>query len=575
MKLRRAILELVAVLIVLAIGVGLRVAWPSRMAVEHFDEGVYASNLYSPLTGDRYPDQHLYAPPLLPWLLEWSTVFFGPGGAMWVNVFAGSVTLAVVWGLVRSWWGPAAAGAALVLLAFNEFHVAYSRAALTDALLCLWLTAGVWTGWRAVVRGGWGNLLIAGGFAALAWWTKYNGWLTLAITGAGTGGWLVAERWLRPGPRSAALAESSPEAGRVLFRWLATAAIAFAAWSPWLIRLQDHGGYAAVARNHAGYFSGPGEWGANAARQLGALLLQLGWSGSLLLPLATLAAAALLAAGLAGAAGTRGAEPAARDDRGARSAAVWFSLAWLIGLSVAVPLYRPYPRLMLPWVVAGAVAGGGLVAAVVTRRGRRSVVGSGGSNPASDAERPSSAGRLETGLVAAGLALCAVVGVWRPTSATGRADGIGRTPTAWQDRTSLQRVADEALARLADEPLAGTFEGYRAAVYVVAEPGLYFHLASKERDSSVGHLTQAASDFGMAEPGGHRAPIPAYVLAGPHADHAEAERFQATGALELLAEFEDRPSDLVLLDDRPAAEVARGAGGVQRIRLFHVKATGR
>ena len=64
--------ELIAVLA----GAGLRLAFPSHMSVEHFDEGVYASSAwFGPDEGYQYPNGHLYAPPLLSRLIEWLTPF--------------------------------------------------------------------------------------------------------------------------------------------------------------------------------------------------------------------------------------------------------------------------------------------------------------------------------------------------------------------------------------------------------------------------------------------------------------------------------------------------------------------
>src|SRR5690606_15474334 len=118
----------------------------------------------------------------------------------------------------------------------------------TDVGLTLFLTAGVWTGGRAIHTGRPRWFLLAGLCAALAWWTKYNGWLTLAITGAGLGGWLI---WARP-------AGTSP--GPLCLRWLATAAVAAVLWSPVLWDLQAVGGYGEVASNHARYFVGLAGW---------------------------------------------------------------------------------------------------------------------------------------------------------------------------------------------------------------------------------------------------------------------------------------------------------------------------
>ena len=127
-------------------------------------------------------------------------------------------------------------------------HVAFSRTVLTDVLLCLFLAAGVWTGVRALQTGRAVWIILAGVLAALAWWTKYNGWLTLAITGAGAAGWVVFGR-TRDVP-----------VGSLLFRWVATAAIAIAVWSPVLWGLQDVGGYSAVAANHSRFFVGLAGW---------------------------------------------------------------------------------------------------------------------------------------------------------------------------------------------------------------------------------------------------------------------------------------------------------------------------
>ena len=63
-------------------------AWQlQHISVEHFDEGVYASNFYASHLDFRYPDQHLYAPPLFPAILEWVLILTGnPHAVVWVNI---------------------------------------------------------------------------------------------------------------------------------------------------------------------------------------------------------------------------------------------------------------------------------------------------------------------------------------------------------------------------------------------------------------------------------------------------------------------------------------------------------
>src|SRR5690606_11086823 len=70
--------EWLTLLVIVLLAAGLRLAFPSRMAIEHFDEGVYASNIFFSIAdGGQYPYRHLYAPPLLPWLIEGAIVFGG------------------------------------------------------------------------------------------------------------------------------------------------------------------------------------------------------------------------------------------------------------------------------------------------------------------------------------------------------------------------------------------------------------------------------------------------------------------------------------------------------------------
>jgi len=606
---RLTVLEIALVVAVFAAGFGLRAAVPSRMAVEHFDEGVYASNLYTP--DGRYPFQHLYAPPLLPFCLEWAAIFGGPQGVMWVNVVSGSLTLLVVWGMVRAWWGPPAAIGAMVLLAFNEFHIAYSRAALTDAMLGLWMTAGVWAGWRAIQSGGAANILAAGVLASLAWWTKYNGWLTLAITGAGAAGWIVfgggrfegeAGGGRQVSEASASRSTSkmrakssaglrppladAPKTGTVfgalrvsLGRWGLTVAIAFLLWAPWLWELQKYGGYTEVAKNHAGYFTGLGQWWANAVRQVGALahdnrlLTKLSPFPALLFATVVLSnqLIALERRRLAATASSDGRAhgdpaPGAMTPRWrVRALSLWMAAAWLIGLTVAVPLYTPYPRLCLTWML-GVVLGLACVLATWLLPADWSAATLNGPSP-NPAPPPSRGKRL--GVFFAAFAV--MVAVYATFTGSVR----GPYP-AWEDRGGLRSLSAEIVARLQSEPLGREVEGVRCAVYVLAEPGLFFHLAAAQRDSPVGHLTLAAADFDMARVGASQTELPLYVAVGPHAEAShpgEADRLIVDGRLEVVAEFEYRPSDLVLLDSRPAWDLPppEGKPVVERLRLLHVK----
>ncbi|NOX54494.1 MAG: hypothetical protein GXP27_08655, partial [Planctomycetes bacterium] len=103
-------LEVALWVAVFVVGVGLRCARAQRVAVEHFDEGVYVSNLWFAEEGYRYPDAHFYAPPFFPWLNEWVIVLFGPTrwACMSVSLAAGSATILLMGWVARKWFGPEA-----------------------------------------------------------------------------------------------------------------------------------------------------------------------------------------------------------------------------------------------------------------------------------------------------------------------------------------------------------------------------------------------------------------------------------------------------------------------------------
>src|SRR5260370_742397 len=201
-------------------GLGLRVAWPSRLAVEHFDEGVYASNIFfSGEKGDeRYPDQHLFAPPLFPVLIEFAMLACGPSNAvaMAASIVAGSLTIPLVWWVGRRWCGPTAGLASSTLVALNDVHILFSRAALTDVLLCLWLIAAVYFLWEGLAHGSRLALFVAGVATGLAWWTKYNGWLSLAIGLAGLIPWRLLGAAPVPGRRPRVAHDIRPLAGSLV-----------------------------------------------------------------------------------------------------------------------------------------------------------------------------------------------------------------------------------------------------------------------------------------------------------------------------------------------------------------------
>ncbi|MBM4074284.1 MAG: glycosyltransferase family 39 protein, partial [Planctomycetes bacterium] len=401
-------------------GMILRLSFPSRMAIEHFDEGVYASNFwFGPEEGSEYPARHLYAPPLLPMAIEWVMIIatlLGIKPTGWIpfipSLIAGIATIPSIWWICRRWFGPGAGLVSAWLVAASDFHASYSRAALTDVPVCLFMLWAVYFSWLALQKGTRRDLVLAGLFTGLAWWTKYNGWLPLAISLSGGAAWQLF------------LPRTERRVLQFIGQWLTIAAIAFVVWSPVLWSLQSKGGYAAVAANHRQYVVGLSGWKNSALRQLrivglyenllepirtpideGMILYgepQKSWFGNSLmgfsatqtllrlmflgqsilsqstLPLLAivsvttclvrlrLAISQVLLRTFSRVSTSPVEKRADSEDR----LIEWMILAWFTGMTLVTPMYYPYPRLMFPWLFSIWI-GSGL--AVQMWRHRRSI----------------------------------------------------------------------------------------------------------------------------------------------------------------------------------------------------------
>ncbi len=200
MKLRPTPIEVIALIGFFSLGVLLRTFHLEREAVEHFDEGIYASALwYDGQFHQPYPARHLYSPPLLGTMMEGFQWLPGLGGyaPFLPSVVLGIATIIGLWLLARSWFGKPAGIFIVAIVALSDFHIIYSRMALTDVACLFWIVASVGLGTRAVDRGCFRSAIAAGFVCGLAWWTKYTGWLPLAILCSGSGQW-----WLWEGRKS-------------------------------------------------------------------------------------------------------------------------------------------------------------------------------------------------------------------------------------------------------------------------------------------------------------------------------------------------------------------------------------
>ena len=281
MKCRPLLMESVFVTGFAVLGLLLRTWHLNHEAVEHFDEGVYASVLWHDATvGTSYPAREFYAPPLLSGLIE--VVGWVPGLGQFAPflpaILLGSLTTLAMWLLGRAWFGQAAGIFLAAVVAMSDFHIIYSRMALTDVPCLLWIVASVYLGTLAVQRQSFRTAMAAGFVCGLAWWTKYTGWLPLAIVSSGTMLW-----WIWLGRKSFGLFRTSA----ILLTMTASAALSFA---PWFWQLREVGGYSAVSANHLGYLHGWSNWTSRQATHWTIQLDQDGISGRLSLALGLIAA---------------------------------------------------------------------------------------------------------------------------------------------------------------------------------------------------------------------------------------------------------------------------------------------
>lgn len=361
----------------------------AHLGLEHFDEGVYAiSGLWpfaSAQTPPFYVAQRFYAPALLPFLIGLSYLSLGVSdvAAIAVSLLAGALTVVAVWWVGRRWYGPPVGLAAACLAALSDFHIVYSRMALTDVLLTLWVVLATGLFAEALARGSWRWAVAAGLVTALAWNTKYNGWLPVAF-----GALAVA----------AAPAGKDPAASRgARWRrgvacWGLAAGAAAIGYLPWFLYVQHQpGGYAAVLAHHRNYVMGWGAWWSNlqahAAMQtqfegvasrlaVGAayvLVAVLRWPADNRARILTaLAGGAIFAAAWqcsATAVLAAATLVLVVFELRRPTVATWVHVGWLGLLLVLTPLYHPYARLAQPllpalWIGTGALFARWLVPAL-------------------------------------------------------------------------------------------------------------------------------------------------------------------------------------------------------------------
>lgn len=541
-------------LVLTAVAAALRFwAW-GTIGLDHFDEGGYAMSARSIAEGsfldDRYPLQHFLSPPFLFGVAGSVMRLAGPHDFVLsaVSAVMGIATVALAYLAATRWFGREAGLATGLLVALADFHVLYSRSGLTDVSFTFWFVAAVFCFAESERRGSWLWAVLAGVTTGMAWNTKYHGWLAIGVGAA-----LV----LMGLPRSRRdLARGAARVG-------VAAGIAAAMYLPWALFIMDQpGGYGRLAEEHAHYLRP-----LRALRQtwyhLNTQLYLDGWLGRLAPGLAAITIAfaggshadrrsRLGRASIVGALGLAlgnslfagvaalAALPraVARRAPGPHAGIAFFAL-----FCALTPLYYPYPRLVMPWLLAAHLLAGSAVA-LVLREGFRGLV----------PPLPSPlAAFVRRGIAVTAAACCAVALFIRPP---------------WQSADTFQpkdgfRLASSQLAERIPE--SGT-------VVVWGEPGVVFYLRDRfERVHHVDDLRRLGEYAAESEPLFLVTSIYANRIGGPFG----RDEFMAAnpGVLEELASFPVRAiSDVRILDDfAPWAAMGSGAaGGMYDLRLYAV-----
>jgi len=553
--------------VVMFAAVAARCCYLQNAVVEHFDEGVYASNLwFGAESAYGYPFRHLYAPPLIPLLEEMSILMAGTAvGPLLPSLIAGIGLPLLLWWVGRSWFTPAAGLVAAALAAGSDVHAVYSRTALTDAPLALLLLGSVYLIGKAIANADYRWAIPAGAATGLAWATKYNGWLPLVIGAAGVGAW-----WLIHRPKIAWKGLAIVTAIVVLL----SAGLFAAVVLPSLPR-----GYGEVAANHRQYVVGlSGWWGsfaqhAFAQRYLTSGITQL---SLLLAPLAVaygaatrelrgrsigvglalgavLALASVLLGGLAvtaivGGVGLgwfarthlsqRSTPQASHSDE--QTLGFWLVAVWFVGLLAAIPCYRAYPRLTLAWQPAVFLLAGVAVAQVVSvirdRWGAKVAI------------RSTIGLSIPLAVAAVGIYLLGQFGA-----------------IAWEDRTSMQHIAAHLSHDIQQAP--GYDPNAPTLLLVDGEPGLFYHLRALQTPATP--IANLAVESAVEQSDSANL----FLVIGPHTTRAPkyAERLQAVEKnLEPIAAYPHTPSRLVRLNNYTAQELT-GEPIIEQVQLFRIR----
>ena len=210
------------------------------------------------------------------------------------------------------------------------------------------------------------------------------------------------------------------------------------------------------------------------------------------------------------------------EEKQSRKLATWLTLAWLFGLTLAIPLYTPYLRLVVPLIPVGCL----VWADLGTRH-----------------DRVDWRNRKHVGIAVSLLAISFFVRVQGGFAQTLHEKKMGITSLS--QRTMAASFADQVLRSIPsalkpDDPAD-------IAIYVYGEPAVYFHLARQEGEKSYRFVTQPAGNLGILDRSKTDPTLTPFVAVGPHGFEKTPE-IADDARLELVWESDLFPGRIVALD---------------------------
>ena len=219
-----------------------------QLGLTHFDEGSYTMTGKWLVTGGRegWVFQINHAPPLFSAMVGLAFLVFGTSdtAAIGVSAFWGALTVPLVYLMGKPLFGRVAALSGALLLVLCEYHLIFSRMALTDASFSFFFWASLAAFWQACRSGKHGWCLAAGLLTGLCWNTKYHGFFPLLIGLI----WVVTQTDAKAGNKILHRLRWSN-----LKPWALTAVVAAFCYLPWFVYVQWAAGYDWMLSYQKGY----------------------------------------------------------------------------------------------------------------------------------------------------------------------------------------------------------------------------------------------------------------------------------------------------------------------------------